>query len=92
MLAHLVHIASVLSMTLKGSPNTDGILRPIQDLSIQNKFFRKGGEAMRKLAVVLLMMSLLATLAACATTSSKDKVRIKCPACGYEFDAPVDPA
>lgn len=42
---------------------------------------------MRKL-VSLLMMALLAlSLTACAT-GGKDKIRTKCPACGYEFDAP----
>lgn len=46
---------------------------------------------MKKL-VSLLMVGLLAlSLAACAATGGKDKVRTKCPACGYEFDAPSQP-
>ncbi len=44
---------------------------------------------MKKL-VSLLTMSLLAlSLVACAATGGKDKVRVQCPACGYEFNAPT---
>ena len=43
---------------------------------------------MKKLVSLLLMAVLAFTLAACAT-GGKDKVRTKCPACGYEFEAPI---
>ena len=33
---------------------------------------------------------LILTLAACAGSTNNNKVRVKCPACGYEFDAPVE--
>ena len=43
---------------------------------------------MKKL-VSLLMMALLALSVTACATGGKDKVRTKCPACGYEFDAPT---
>jgi peptide subunit release factor 1 (eRF1) len=50
---------------------------------------RKGGVRLKKLISILLVMSVAFTLAACAGKSG-DKVRVKCPACGYEFDALSD--
>jgi formate dehydrogenase maturation protein FdhE len=44
---------------------------------------------MKKLVSLLMVGVLALSLAACAT--GKDKVRVKCPACGYEFDAPSQP-
>jgi hypothetical protein len=41
---------------------------------------------MKKLVSLLLMAALALSLTACA--SGKDKVRVKCPGCGYEFEAP----
>ena len=35
------------------------------------------------------IMMILA-LAACAGSGAGNKVRVECPACGYEFDAPVE--
>jgi uncharacterized lipoprotein YmbA len=46
---------------------------------------------MKKLVSLLMMAVLALSLAACAATGGKDKVRVKCPACGYEFDAPSQP-
>ncbi|MCD4688640.1 MAG: hypothetical protein K8R55_04815 [Desulfuromonadaceae bacterium] len=51
---------------------------------------------MRKLVTILLTGLMVAVLAGCATTGSKmddqgmmnDKV--KCPACGFEFNEPSD--
>jgi hypothetical protein len=44
-----------------------------------------------KQLISLLMVGVLAfSLTACAS-AGKDKVRVKCPACGYEFDAPSQP-
>jgi hypothetical protein len=45
---------------------------------------------MKKLVSLLMMVLLALSLTACAT-GGKDKVRTKCPACGYEFDAPTQP-
>jgi hypothetical protein len=53
--------------------------------------FQKGGAWMKKLVSLLMMGILALSLAACAATGGKDKVRVKCPACGYEFDAPSQP-
>ena len=33
---------------------------------------------------------LIVSLVACAGKGGGDKARVKCPACGYEFDAPVE--
>jgi hypothetical protein len=45
---------------------------------------------MKKLVSLLLVGMLALSLTACAS-AGKDKVRVKCPACGYEFDAPSQP-
>lgn len=45
---------------------------------------------MKRLLSVALVVTMGLSLVACAGTSSDDKVRVKCPACGYEFDAPTD--
>lgn len=38
-----------------------------------------------------LLVSLLAlSLAACAPAEKKSYLRLKCPACGYEFDRPAE--
>jgi hypothetical protein len=46
---------------------------------------------MKKL-ITLLMISVFAlSLSACAGVSQKgEQARVKCPACGYEFEAPVE--
>jgi len=52
---------------------------------------------MRRLASVLLTGLVVALLAGCATTGSKMddqgmvSSKVKCPACGYEFNVPNDP-
>ena len=43
---------------------------------------------MKKVVTGALALVMLFTLAACA--SNTQKVRVKCPACGYEFEAPVE--
>jgi hypothetical protein len=44
-----------------------------------------------KKAIVTLLASLLAlSLGACATTKKEEQIRVKCPACGYEFMAPAE--
>jgi hypothetical protein len=37
----------------------------------------------------LVWMVVVATLTACAATKKAEATRIKCPACGYEFEAPA---
>jgi len=49
----------------------------------------EGGDWMKKLVSLLMMAALAVSLSACAT-GGKDKVRTKCPACGYEFEAPIE--
>ena len=46
---------------------------------------------MKQLVALLTITVLVLSLTACAATGGKDKVRVKCPACGYEFDAPSQP-
>jgi len=45
---------------------------------------------MKKVFSVALAVLIICSLSACAGKSADDKVRVKCPACGYEFDAPVE--
>jgi len=45
---------------------------------------------MKKLISVLLVGMLALSLAACAQKAGSDKTRVKCPACGYEFDVPAE--
>ena len=40
---------------------------------------------MRKLAVLLSALFLVASLSACATKRGMDGAKVKCPACGHEF-------
>jgi hypothetical protein len=49
----------------------------------------EGGDWMKQLVSLLMVAVLALSLTACAT--GKDRVRTKCPACGYEFDAPTQP-
>jgi len=45
---------------------------------------------MKKLVSLALVMVFALSLAACTAKSNDAKVRVKCPACGYEFDAAAD--
>lgn len=45
---------------------------------------------MKKVLTGALAVMLILSLAACAGTAGDKKVRVKCPACGYEFDAPTE--
>ena len=45
---------------------------------------------MKKLMSFALVAMMVLSLAACASTGGGEKARVKCPACGYEFDAPVE--
>ena len=45
---------------------------------------------MKKLLSGTLAVMMILSLVACAGTSGDQKIRVKCPACGYEFDAPSE--
>jgi Flp pilus assembly protein TadD len=45
---------------------------------------------MKKVFTGALTVMMALTLVACAGTSGDQKVRVKCPACGYEFVAPTE--
>jgi hypothetical protein len=47
-------------------------------------------ELFGKMASLLTVLMLVASLTACATPRDTDTTRIKCPACGYEFDTPKE--
>ncbi len=45
---------------------------------------------MKKVFTGVLALMMILSLAACAGTNGDQKVRVKCPACGYEFEAPTE--
>jgi len=47
-------------------------------------------ELLKRLTSLLTALMLVVSLAACATAPRDESIRVKCPACGYEFDAPSD--
>jgi len=44
---------------------------------------------MKKLAALALTVMLALSLAACATSKGGGTMKVKCPACGYEFETPM---
>jgi len=45
---------------------------------------------MKRILSVLLAMLMALSLAACATPAGKHSYKkVKCPACGYQFDSPA---
>ena len=42
---------------------------------------------MKKLVLLLSALFMVASLSACATNGGGDNVKVKCPACGHEFNA-----
>ncbi len=44
---------------------------------------------MRKVVTLVLMTMLALSLTACAGMGKKEATRVKCPACGYEFEVPA---
>ena len=44
---------------------------------------------MKKLMTLMMVAMLALSLGACAGMKKEEKVRVKCPACGYEFEAPM---
>jgi len=44
---------------------------------------------MRKVVSLVLATMLAISLSACASMSKKEGTRVKCPACGYEFEVPA---
>jgi hypothetical protein len=55
-----------------------------------NKQLTKGGSDLRKVFTGALAVMMILSLAACTASKGDQKVRVKCPACGYEFDAPIE--
>lgn len=45
---------------------------------------------MKKVFTGMLTVMMILSLVGCAGTKNDHKVRVKCPACGYEFDAPIE--
>ena len=45
---------------------------------------------MNKVLTGVMAVMMVLSLVACAGTKGDQKVRVKCPACGYEFDAPIE--
>ena len=41
---------------------------------------------MKKLVLLLSALLMVASLSACATNGGGDNVKVKCPACGHEFN------
>ena len=54
------------------------------------KRLTKGGSELKKVFTGALAVMMILSLAACAGSKGDQKVRVKCPACGYEFDAPTE--
>lgn len=44
---------------------------------------------MKKLIGLLVMVLLAASLYACSSAKQAEVQRVRCPACGYEFDHPA---
>ena len=45
---------------------------------------------MKRVFTGVLAVMMILSLMACAGTNGDQKIRVKCPACGYEFDAPTE--
>lgn len=46
-------------------------------------------ERFRKLTSMVTALLLVVSLASCAALKKEEAVRVKCPACGYEFEVPM---
>ena len=57
---------------------------------IELRIYRKEVNEMKKVLFGALAAMMILSLVACAGTGADQKVRTKCPACGYEFDAPTE--
>lgn len=44
---------------------------------------------MKKLVALVVMTMLALSISACAPMGKKGTTRVKCPACGYEFEVPA---
>ncbi len=46
---------------------------------------------MKKLVSLAVVAMFALSMAACAPMAKGEKARVKCPACGYEFEVPETP-
>jgi len=60
-----------------------------EQVTLESIFYKEF--TMKKLAYLMLVALLSITLAACATHKNAAGAKVKCPACGYEFQAPDTP-
>ncbi len=44
---------------------------------------------MKKLMTLMMVAVMAFSLSACAGMQKKEQTRVKCPACGYEFEQPM---
>lgn len=49
----------------------------------------KGGHTMKKALYISVVALLTLGLVGCAATSPNSTQKVKCPACGYQFDTPA---
>lgn len=63
---------------------------PLWDTLKGVDFQLKGGNRMKKLVSLVLVAMFALSMSACATMGKKEPVKVKCPACGYEFQAPME--
>jgi len=45
---------------------------------------------MTKIALLISSLLAVALLAGCATTGKTSTTKVKCPACGYQFEVPME--
>jgi len=46
---------------------------------------------MKQLITLVLLATMVLFSTGCASTKGAENGRVKCPACGYEFDVPLEP-
>jgi hypothetical protein len=46
---------------------------------------------MKKTVAFLVMAVFAVSMFACAPVKKETRTRVKCPACGYEFEVPIEP-
>lgn len=46
---------------------------------------------MKQLVTLVLLATMVLVSTGCVSKKAAEDVRVKCPACGYEFDVPLEP-